>query len=227
MGGVAAALTTGLAVVPAIAAPAVDHPVPYAGAAAVADQLAAPGSDPPGADIDCMPSAEHPDPGRAVRGLGDNQTINWPTVSPLPADAGYCVHALAYGETLPTIQVGGVASMEESAEELSAFVDEVLDETGAQQVDLVGHSEGTLMPQYYLQFLGGAAKVDDYVAVTPLCNGALARCPSTAWSTRSACATRSPRSWECRAAPARSSSPARPCPTTCRSSSPSAPARSS
>ncbi len=71
--------------------------------------------------------------------------------------------------------------MEDSSAELAAFVDRVLAATGAAKVDLVGHSEGTVMPQYYLKFRGGAAKVDKYVAITPIYKGttlltASARC---------------------------------------------------
>ena len=58
-----------------------------------------------------------------------------------------------------------------SAGELGVFVDRVLASTGAAKVDLVGHSEGTFMPQWWLKFLGGAAKTDDYVAMTPLYDG--------------------------------------------------------
>ncbi|MHB1138167.1 MAG: esterase/lipase family protein, partial [Microthrixaceae bacterium] len=47
--------------------------------------------------------------------------------------------------------------------------------TGATEVDLVGHSEGTAMPQYYLKRLGGADEVRRYVAITPLYDG------STGW----------------------------------------------
>ena len=67
--------------------------------------------------------------------------------------------------------------MEESAEELATFIDEVLAATGATQVDIVGHSEGSLMPNYYVKFLpqaryeDGSLKVDDYVGMTPLWDG--------------------------------------------------------
>ena len=54
--------------------------------------------------------------------------------------------------------------MEESAEQLSAFVDRVRAATGAGQVDIVGHSEGSLMPDYYVKFLGGDWVVSHYVA---------------------------------------------------------------
>jgi triacylglycerol esterase/lipase EstA (alpha/beta hydrolase family) len=66
---------------------------------------------------------------------------------------------------------GGVIPIEQSAPELGAFVDQVLAATGAKKVDLVGHSEGTFMPQYWLKFLGGASKVNRYVAMTPLYAG--------------------------------------------------------
>lgn len=50
--------------------------------------------------------------------------------------------------------------MEQSSQELGAFVDQVLAATGKSKVDLVGHSEGTVMPRYWMEFDGGAAKVD-------------------------------------------------------------------
>jgi triacylglycerol esterase/lipase EstA (alpha/beta hydrolase family) len=61
--------------------------------------------------------------------------------------------------------------MERSARELAAFVDRVIAATGARQVDLVGHSEGTVMPRHDLERLGGPSKVRRFVALTPLWRG--------------------------------------------------------
>jgi pimeloyl-ACP methyl ester carboxylesterase len=96
---------------------------------------------------------------------------NWSTMSPLLADNGYCVFALTYGLDPGEPYVGGLQPMELSSQQLASFVDKVLASTGASKVDLVGHSEGTVMPQYYLKFLKGAAKVNRYVAIAPLYQG--------------------------------------------------------
>lgn len=135
-----------------------------------------PDTSPPGSnDWSCEPSAEQPRPVVLAHGLLANQATNWNKFAPLLAEEGYCVFSLTYGlkdgvET-PVYQPGGLTRMEESAQELDAFIDTVLAETGAEQVDLLGHSEGTLMPSYYIRFLDGAASVDNYVSLTPLWEG--------------------------------------------------------
>jgi hypothetical protein len=119
----------------------------------------------------CKPSAAHPDPVVLVHGLGATMAENWGYMSPLLAQRGYCVFALTYGLDPRFPYFGGVLPIERSAQELAGFVHTVLRDTGASQVDLVGHSEGTFMPEYWLKYLGGAPEVAKYVAMTPLYQG--------------------------------------------------------
>ncbi|WP_410673153.1 lipase family alpha/beta hydrolase [Amycolatopsis sp. cmx-4-68] len=98
-----------------------------------------------------------------VHGLGANDTVNWFFHAPKIAAQGYCVFSLTYGTGVLGPGVGGLASMRDSAAQLGRFVDRVRTATGAAKVDIVGHSEGSTMPAYYLKFLGGAAKVAHFV----------------------------------------------------------------
>lgn len=126
-------------------------------------------------DFSCKPTAEHPRPVVLVHGTFLNRQANWSTYVPLLKNEGYCVFALTYGATLgdvwPLEVIGGVGPVEESARQFGRFVDEVLGATGAEQVDVVGHSQGTLMPNYYVKSLGGADKVRNYVSLAPLWGG--------------------------------------------------------
>jgi len=151
-------------------------PVPYTLAAGVAAEALHPGAPPPGAnDFACKPSAAHPNPVVLVHGLVGNMTDNWPAMSPLLKNNGYCVFALTYGTTpelgFPLDQLGGMQPMESSALTLSAFVDRVRAATGASEVDIVGHSEGTVVSDYYAKFLGGAAKIDRFVGIAGVYHG--------------------------------------------------------
>ncbi len=130
---------------------------------------------PPGAnDWQCKPSAAHPHPVVLVHGTFANRYENWLVLSPLLKSKGYCVFALDYGHIAGTPQgpgllfpINGLAKVTESAGELAGFVDQVLAATGASKVDIVGHSQGGMMPNYYLKFLGGAAKTNALVGLAP------------------------------------------------------------
>jgi pimeloyl-ACP methyl ester carboxylesterase len=127
---------------------------------------------PPGTnDFSCRPSAAHPNPVVLVHGLGATMSENWGYIAPLLAKRGYCVFALTYGLDPRFPYFGGVIPIEQSAPELGSFVAQVLSATGASKVDLVGHSEGTFMPEYWLKYLGGVRYVKRYVAMTPLYRG--------------------------------------------------------
>ncbi|MFJ5862044.1 esterase/lipase family protein [Pseudarthrobacter sp. NPDC092439] len=124
---------------------------------------------PPGANNwSCKPSAEHPYPVILVPGTFESMLKNWSTLSPVLAGQGYCVFALNYGTTNGVPATGPVT---ESARELSSFVDAVLAATGAKKADLVGHSQGGMMPRYYMGFLGGARKVNHLIGIAPSNHG--------------------------------------------------------
>lgn len=124
---------------------------------------------PPGAnDWSCKPSAEHPYPVILVPGTFESMAKNWSTLSPYLKSKGYCVFALNYGETNGVYATAPVA---ESAKELAPFVDAVRAATGAKKVDLVGHSQGGMMPRYYMGFLGGAKNVRHLVGIAPSNHG--------------------------------------------------------
>jgi len=173
---VLAAATLGVTVVPAAAHADGPYPVPYLFTANIVAGATQQGSPPPGAnDWSCQPSKEHPRAVVLVHGLFANMTDDWQTMSPLLANNGYCVFALTYGNDAsagsPQDQFGGLAPMEQSAAQLSAFVDRVLAATHTRKVDIVGHSEGATMPDYYIEYLGGAAKVAHYVGVSGVKHG--------------------------------------------------------
>lgn len=166
----------GLASPAAAASPAARYPVPYTFAADIAAAPTGPDTPPPGADDwSCRPSAAHPEPVILVHGLLATQTDDWQTYGPLLADNGYCVFSLTYGNNpdapFPANDFGGLPKMEESAQQLDAFVDRVRAATGAAKVDLVGHSEGATMPYWYLKLGGGAAKVAKMVGIAPAVHG--------------------------------------------------------
>jgi hypothetical protein len=149
------------------ASAAAQLPVPY-GAAAVSDFLANETLDPTalvGGNVPCRPTAQHPDPVILVHGTFEDEGSNWVTFAPLLKNAGYCVFALNYGPTSASFgdRVDGLGNIPASAAQLHAFINRVLAETGARKVDIVGHSQGGLLPGYDAKFLGDAAKINDLV----------------------------------------------------------------
>lgn len=171
----AAAATLGAGAT-AAAAPTPPLPVPDGFFSGITPELTNPAGSLPGSnDFGCRPTAEHPEPVILVHGTAGGQQTNWGKYAPLLANEGYCVFALTYGGVpgapWPVSAIGGVLPIEQSARQFGDFVDRVLAATGASKVNVVGHSQGTLMPSYYVKFLGGADKVDKYVSLAPLWKG--------------------------------------------------------
>lgn len=151
-------------------------PVTFNFFAGIPNELTNPGGSLPGSnDFTCKPTARHPNPVVLAHGTGGSQQTNWGTYVPLLKNEGYCVFALTYGAPSylpwPGTAIGGMGLMEDSARQFKVFVDRVLRATGASKIDVVGHSQGTVVPAYYAKYLGGANKIDKYVSLAPAWNG--------------------------------------------------------
>ncbi|MGB2948294.1 MAG: alpha/beta fold hydrolase [Rhodococcus sp. (in: high G+C Gram-positive bacteria)] len=163
------------AVMAATAAPAIaqqapepsDYPFSYL--AGIRAQAADPGSAPPGTNDPTCRSERNPVV--LLHGFVSNSTLTWQALAPLLRDRGYCVFTFDYGRADFSGTLGGITPVEPSATEFARFVDEVLADTGADAIDLIGHSEGGTMPFHFLTRLGGADKVDRYIGIAPLYRG--------------------------------------------------------
>ncbi|MFD0428651.1 alpha/beta fold hydrolase [Streptomyces zhihengii] len=112
-----------------------------------------------------------PRPVVLVHGTFGNSVDNWLVLAPYLVKRGYCVFSLDYGQLPGVPFFHGLGPVEESAAQLDAFVARVRGATGAAEVDIVGHSQGGMMPRHYLKFLGGAAEVNALVGIAPSNHG--------------------------------------------------------
>ncbi len=171
--GTAVMAAAGIAAVSHAPAAATPHPLPvvYDFTAGIGAELSHPGGSLPGTnDFGCRPSRSHPRPVILVPGTGGGRQTNWATLAPVLHNAGYCVFALTYGSlstAWPASALGGLGPKVDSAWQVKGFADHVMSATGARQVDIVGHSQGTEIPTYWMKYLGGRDKVAHYVSLAP------------------------------------------------------------
>ena len=146
----------------------------------------------------CTPAPDHPYPVVLLHGTFANEALSWQTLAPMLSDAGYCVFGLNYGASSWTTWSNdheyATDYVEASATELAAFIrDTVLPDTvepagnaagwaaGANptQVDVVGHSQGGMMPRYLIDAtpsstypgLNDAAQIHTLVGLAPSNHG--------------------------------------------------------
>jgi triacylglycerol lipase len=108
------------------------------------------------------PAQPGPDPVIVVAGTGASE----PAVPTL--DLTLLVDRLAadgYAPFVFYLPGQGLGDIGETAAAFAPFVDQVLAQTGASRVDLIGHSQGGLVARYYIKFLGGAPEVDSFVGL--------------------------------------------------------------
>lgn len=132
---------------------------------------------PPGANHwDCVPSAQHPRPLILIHGFAGNMADSMNGLAPFYANRGYCVFAMNYGSF--GTMFGGLADIEKSSmRQFGPFVDRVLTATGADQVDVIGHSEGSIMPRWWMRFGDstnddGTPKIATFIGIGPASHGA-------------------------------------------------------
>ena len=130
-----------------------------------------PARSPNGANLPgCVPAAAHPYPVVLVTGTFIPMEQDFAALAPVLANAGYCVYALNYGY-YPLSGNYATGPMDDSALQLSSFVAQVLAETGAAKVDLIGHSQGGALAEDYAKNLNGAPRVDALVGLAPTTHG--------------------------------------------------------
>jgi pimeloyl-ACP methyl ester carboxylesterase len=163
---VAAALMVGASTAAAANFPV--QPNIVAGALAAA---ANPDQSPPGTNnFACKPSTAHPFPVVLIPGTFSVMEDDFGALAPILANAGYCVFSLNYGGT-PGALIQAIGPSATSAQQVAAFVTKVKQATGVARVDLVGHSQGGLLGEYYLKVLGGAPNVHSFVGLSPTTHG--------------------------------------------------------
>lgn len=156
-------VAAGVGVAPATAEPQ-RGPVQAGWPGGLAYSIANPAALPQGMNTACRPSKAHPNPVVLLNGAFLNKYATWAKFSPMLAAAGYCVFGLDYGSRMPG-PFHQMGDLRDSAAEIGAFVTSVQRQTGASRVDIVGYSEGGMVPFYYLNNLGGTAHVRAVVTI--------------------------------------------------------------
>ncbi|NLG56450.1 MAG: alpha/beta fold hydrolase [Rhodococcus sp.] len=131
-------------------------------------------------DYSCKPSEKHPRPVVLLHGTWMNAYNSFSGIGPVLKEEGYCLFTLNYGHNVLTNRGGaaapipgvfGTRPVEESAKQVATFVDAVLAGTGADKVDIIAHSQGSLVAMQYMKFEGGKDKVANHIALSGTHNG--------------------------------------------------------
>ncbi|WP_459958184.1 lipase family alpha/beta hydrolase [Nocardia sp. IFM 10818] len=115
-------------------------------------------------DFGCKPSAEHPRPVVLAHGTDSSAYSDYSVIGAQLVQAGFCVFAPNYGGKAGAKSYGTEDVFQSSAQ-IGAFTDQVLAATGAAQVDMVGFSQGASVTRYWINQLGGASKVGQWVGI--------------------------------------------------------------
>ncbi|MEV0461726.1 hypothetical protein AB0I30_05795 [Nocardia tengchongensis] len=121
--------------------------------------------------IDCAPTAAHPYPVVVLPGADgtpEQTAAQWDTMVGALRGAGYCTLLFQGGISNDRRWNG---DMPGEAGQVADFVTKVRQTTGAAKVEIVAHSAGSIVSNYYLKVLGGAPAVSHAVFMTPEVRG--------------------------------------------------------
>ncbi|AEV88471.1 triacylglycerol lipase [Actinoplanes sp. SE50] len=146
-------------------------PVHYSRRAALRHRAAHPRGLPPGALTPATGAATGTIPVILVHGTNGRSASDWFTLAPLLANAGRAVYPFDWRRARPGPDV---TATHRHALDLAAFIDEVRATTGADRVDVVGHSWGAVLAGYLTRCLPGepaAGTVRTLVGLAPTYGG--------------------------------------------------------
>ncbi|KAJ9193921.1 hypothetical protein DTO166G4_5853 [Paecilomyces variotii] len=121
-------------------------------------------------DFSCR-STEYPNPVVLLHGLGATYYEDLNYLEAWLQIQGHCTFSITYGAYDGFPFVGGLKPINESAQEIASFIQEVQTKTGADKINLVGHSEGAFQSLYVPKFTGVSPIIDKIVAIAPPTHG--------------------------------------------------------
>lgn len=108
-------------------------------------------------DWRARPTLNQPFPIILIHGTGNTKS-SWAALGKDLRTLGYVVFAPDFGNR-------STEAVAESAAQVGAYIEAVLQVTGADKAVLVGHSQGGILARYWMHHLGGAAKVHQLVCL--------------------------------------------------------------
>ncbi|KAG0360169.1 hypothetical protein BG005_011314 [Podila minutissima] len=130
-------------------------------------------------DWDCKPNAQHPTPLVLVHATFPTAAVNWAYHGTRFTLKGHCAYQLDYGHVPQLPGICGMDLIENSAQQLEVFVDNVMNATGTSKVDMLAKVD-CLAPATHGTDLSGIVtlgrQINLYDPVTSLLNKFCAAC---------------------------------------------------
>ncbi|OLT50113.1 hypothetical protein BJF89_11735 [Corynebacterium sp. CNJ-954] len=113
------------------------------------------------------PTDERPYPVVLLHGTISSKNA-WQNLVVSLRDRGWVVFAPDYG-------IHGTQDVLTSARDIAAYLDQVFAATGAEKIDIVGHSQGGLLARYWINEMGGADRIHHLVSLSAPHHGTTVR----------------------------------------------------